>query len=142
MANSTDFTHLEYNCIYYVVGGSFYLMTIQQVTVGQELLVKSYGVNWWKYFGYPGGVYQPLRPRALPTQMNVARVVTPHARSRRSKVSDGHACMVCKSPDMDDQMLICDHCLDGYHGSCLYPPVEVEESEALWFCPSCQGAAM
>ena len=45
-------------------------------------------------------------------------------------------CVVCKSGEDDETMLLCDKCNDGYHMRCL-KPVLVSLPADDWFCPNC-----
>ncbi|RNA20756.1 PHD and RING finger domain-containing 1, partial [Brachionus plicatilis] len=45
-------------------------------------------------------------------------------------------CEICRQPNREDRMLLCDACDKGYHCECLNPPIaEIPEGE--WFCPQC-----
>ena len=46
------------------------------------------------------------------------------------------ACRVCGSKARAASMLVCDHCNQGYHMSCLQPPLK-EVPEGDWYCPNC-----
>eukprot|EP01114_Cavostelium_apophysatum_P011889 TRINITY_DN2644_c0_g1_i2.p1 TRINITY_DN2644_c0_g1~~TRINITY_DN2644_c0_g1_i2.p1 ORF type:complete len:1202 (+),score=337.29 TRINITY_DN2644_c0_g1_i2:134-3739(+) len=46
-------------------------------------------------------------------------------------------CALCGLGTDDDQLLLCDHCDEGYHMYCLDPPLtEIPKGE--WFCEFCQ----
>ncbi|PNW79026.1 hypothetical protein CHLRE_09g398141v5 [Chlamydomonas reinhardtii] len=46
------------------------------------------------------------------------------------------ACEVCKMPDNEEWMLLCDACGSGWHTFCLTPPLE-GIPEGTWVCPAC-----
>ncbi len=48
-------------------------------------------------------------------------------------------CEVCRSPEGEDTMVMCDNCFTGWHMACLNPPLP-EVPEGLWICPHCQEA--
>ncbi|CAF0943076.1 unnamed protein product [Brachionus calyciflorus] len=45
-------------------------------------------------------------------------------------------CEICRLPNREDRMLLCDACDRGYHCECLNPAVD-EIPEGEWFCPEC-----
>jgi uncharacterized C2H2 Zn-finger protein len=49
---------------------------------------------------------------------------------------DDVACVVCKSADDANYMLLCDRCDDGYHTYCLNPPL-LQIPEGDWYCLKC-----
>jgi len=49
-------------------------------------------------------------------------------------------CELCKMPDHEDSMLLCDECNKGFHMACLNPPLS-KVPKGAWFCPNCQTAA-
>ena len=55
---------------------------------------------------------------------------------RLARPSPGHACEVCKFPDGEEWMLLCDSCGKGWHTYCLSPPL-TEIPEGSWICPPC-----
>ena len=57
------------------------------------------------------------------------------------RVDDLHkaVCELCRSPEKDDQIILCDHCNRGYHLACLSPPIDAVP-EDNWYCsPSCSS---
>ena len=50
-------------------------------------------------------------------------------------------CMVCGQGNMEEKMLLCDGCDDGYHFDCLAPPLKCVPTED-WLCTRCEGHAM
>ena len=46
------------------------------------------------------------------------------------------ACGICSQSDRQSEMLECEKCLQGYHMSCLSPPL-TEIPEEDWFCAKC-----
>jgi hypothetical protein len=46
------------------------------------------------------------------------------------------ACQICRMPDREAEMLLCDFCDAGWHMSCLSPPLE-EVPKGDWACPQC-----
>ena len=51
------------------------------------------------------------------------------------------ACEVCRLPDLDRVMLLCDSCNRGFHTHCLSPPLSKVPSD-LWVCPQCTAAGV
>ncbi|XP_053684264.1 PHD and RING finger domain-containing protein 1 [Sabethes cyaneus] len=49
-------------------------------------------------------------------------------------------CEVCRRPDREDTMLLCDSCNLGYHMECLDPPLE-EIPSGSWYCDCCFASA-
>lgn len=49
-------------------------------------------------------------------------------------------CEVCRRPDREDTMLLCDQCNLGFHMECLSPPLEVIPTGS-WYCDCCFGSA-
>ncbi|GLC48757.1 hypothetical protein PLESTB_000133500 [Pleodorina starrii] len=47
------------------------------------------------------------------------------------------ACEVCRMPDSEEWMLLCDSCGTGWHTYCLRPPLE-GVPEGTWICGHCQ----
>ncbi|XP_021706346.1 PHD and RING finger domain-containing protein 1 [Aedes aegypti] len=45
-------------------------------------------------------------------------------------------CEVCRRPDREDSMLLCDSCNLGYHMDCLNPPL-TEIPSGSWYCDCC-----
>ncbi|XP_058466238.1 PHD and RING finger domain-containing protein 1 [Malaya genurostris] len=45
-------------------------------------------------------------------------------------------CEVCRRPDREDTMLLCDSCNLGYHMECLDPPL-TEVPSGSWYCDCC-----
>ncbi|XP_055620591.1 PHD and RING finger domain-containing protein 1-like [Toxorhynchites rutilus septentrionalis] len=45
-------------------------------------------------------------------------------------------CEVCRRPDREETMLLCDSCNLGYHMECLSPPLE-EIPTGSWYCDCC-----
>jgi hypothetical protein len=45
-------------------------------------------------------------------------------------------CQVCREPDRENWILLCDCCGSGYHTDCLDPPLDTAPL-AEWFCPDC-----
>lgn len=45
-------------------------------------------------------------------------------------------CEVCRQPNREDRMLLCDACDKGYHCECLTPSID-DIPEGEWFCPEC-----
>ncbi|KAJ3811328.1 hypothetical protein EV368DRAFT_40823 [Lentinula lateritia] len=56
-------------------------------------------------------------------------------RSRPWKCAACKSCEICGSKDNDQDLLLCDGCDRGWHGSCFDPPVETPEGD--WFCSEC-----
>ena len=48
------------------------------------------------------------------------------------------SCEVCKMPDNEEWMLLCDACGTGWHTFCLSPPLE-GIPEGSWVCPTCSS---
>ncbi|GIL73012.1 hypothetical protein Vretifemale_3250, partial [Volvox reticuliferus] len=55
---------------------------------------------------------------------------------RLARPSANLACEVCKFPDGEEWMLLCDSCGTGWHTYCLKPPL-TEVPEGAWYCPRC-----
>ena len=55
---------------------------------------------------------------------------------RLARPAPTHHCEVCKFPDGEEWMLLCDACGTGWHTYCLKPPVK-EIPEGTWVCPNC-----
>ena len=52
-------------------------------------------------------------------------------------------CEVCRLPDNDAVMLLCDFCNSGWHTYCLEPPLaEVPPASETWLCPHCLSAGV
>ena len=51
------------------------------------------------------------------------------------------ACEVCRSPDNEASMLLCDSCETGWHIGCLDPPLE-GPPDGEWYCPSCSAGGI
>lgn len=49
-------------------------------------------------------------------------------------------CQICRRPDREDTMLLCDGCNLGFHMECLSPPLEVVPSGS-WYCDCCFASA-
>ncbi|XP_055531478.1 PHD and RING finger domain-containing protein 1 [Wyeomyia smithii] len=49
-------------------------------------------------------------------------------------------CEVCRRPDREDTMLLCDSCNLGYHMECLDPPL-TEVPSGSWYCDCCFASA-
>ena len=45
-------------------------------------------------------------------------------------------CEICRSPDDEDSMLLCEKCEKGYHMACLSPPLSALPEED-WVCKNC-----
>lgn len=45
-------------------------------------------------------------------------------------------CLVCRSSEREEVMLLCDRCDASIHTYCLRPPLE-HVPEGDWFCPQC-----
>ncbi|KAJ3995087.1 hypothetical protein F5050DRAFT_1769833 [Lentinula boryana] len=60
-------------------------------------------------------------------------------RSRSWKCAACKSCEICGSKDNDQDLLLCDGCDRGWHGSCFDPPVETPEGD--WFCSECSDDA-
>ncbi|KAJ3828458.1 hypothetical protein EV361DRAFT_802692 [Lentinula raphanica] len=58
-------------------------------------------------------------------------------RSRPWKCAACKSCEICGSKDNDQDLLLCDGCDRGWHGSCFDPPVETPEGD--WFCSECSN---
>lgn len=50
-------------------------------------------------------------------------------------------CMICGQGNMEEKMLLCDGCDDGYHFDCLQPPLKGVPTED-WLCTRCEGHAL
>ncbi|KAL4854430.1 Chromodomain-helicase-DNA-binding protein 3 [Chlorella vulgaris] len=48
----------------------------------------------------------------------------------------GTRCQICDAKNRAKEMLLCDHCDQGYHMHCLEPPLE-KAPLGFWFCPRC-----
>lgn len=46
------------------------------------------------------------------------------------------SCVKCKRSDRESELIICDHCDNTYHSSCLEPPLKTIPATS-WFCPDC-----
>ena len=57
---------------------------------------------------------------------------------RLARPSATLACQVCKLPDNEEWMLLCDACGTGWHTFCLAPPLE-SIPDGTWICPPCVG---
>ena len=55
---------------------------------------------------------------------------------RLARPAPGHPCEICKFPDGEEWMLLCDACGKGWHTYCLNPPLK-EIPEGSWVCPRC-----
>ncbi|XP_026840175.1 PHD and RING finger domain-containing protein 1 isoform X1 [Drosophila persimilis] len=51
-------------------------------------------------------------------------------------VADVTNCEICRSPEREDVMLLCDSCNQGYHMDCLDPPLD-EIPAGSWYCDEC-----
>ena len=49
------------------------------------------------------------------------------------------SCEICRSPEEDEQIVLCDHCNRGYHLACLSPPLTTVP-EGSWFCSAVCGS--
>ncbi|XP_038113307.1 PHD and RING finger domain-containing protein 1-like isoform X1 [Culex quinquefasciatus] len=49
-------------------------------------------------------------------------------------------CEVCRRPDREDTMLLCDACNLGFHMECLSPPLEIVPVGS-WYCDCCFASA-
>jgi hypothetical protein len=52
-----------------------------------------------------------------------------------------HVCEVCRFPDKESRMLLCDNCNTGWHLDCLTPKLTVVP-EGAWICPYCVTAGV
>lgn len=52
-----------------------------------------------------------------------------------------HPCEVCRMPDAEEVMLLCDWCNTGWHTYCLEPPL-ADVPEGDWLCPHCVKAGV
>ena len=57
---------------------------------------------------------------------------------RLARPTPDHPCEVCKFPDGEEWMLLCDACGKGWHTYCLNPPLK-EIPEGSWVCPKCEA---
>jgi hypothetical protein len=132
MANSIDFTGWPHNAVFVVVQGVFYLMSVSDILPGEEVLVDSYGVEFWQQIGFPSGNPVCLRPAVAvaPVQGFV-----PHMRGQ----GDENVCFFCRTPEFAGVMLICDGCGNGFHTTCLSPPlIALPRNPARqWYCGYC-----
>ena len=56
--------------------------------------------------------------------------------TRRLVPNKKQPCMVCLSPEDAATMLLCDKCNNGYHLTCLTPPL-LSVPKGDWLCPAC-----
>merc|ERR1719189_2834367 len=54
---------------------------------------------------------------------------------------DEFACKKCSTADHPEWILLCDKCDDGWHASCLRPPLMVIP-EGTWYCPECSHKSL
>merc|ERR1711953_485435 len=54
---------------------------------------------------------------------------------------DDFACKKCGQKDNPEWILLCDKCDDGWHASCLRPPLMVIP-EGTWYCPECSHKSL
>ena len=55
---------------------------------------------------------------------------------RLARPTTSHACEVCRFPDAEEWMLLCDACGAGWHTYCLHPPLS-DIPDGTWVCPRC-----
>lgn len=57
---------------------------------------------------------------------------------RLARPAPDHPCEVCKFPDGEEWMLLCDACGKGWHTYCFNPPLQ-EIPDGSWVCPQCEA---
>ena len=50
------------------------------------------------------------------------------------------SCQKCRSPENPNQILLCEKCENGWHTTCLIPPLN-DIPEGIWLCPTCGHVA-
>ncbi|QRV73270.1 histone demethylase JARID1 [Ceratobasidium sp. AG-Ba] len=63
-------------------------------------------------------------------------ILNPLAAQIAAEVRKGETCEICKKSDRDTEMLLCDGCDEGFHMSCLDPPLNAIP-KGSWFCHEC-----
>ena len=53
-----------------------------------------------------------------------------------------YPCAVCRLPDVDRTMILCDSCNRGFHYYCLTPPLSKLPTTRTWVCPQCITAGV
>ncbi|KAF0704134.1 E3 ubiquitin-protein ligase UHRF1-like, partial [Aphis craccivora] len=48
-------------------------------------------------------------------------------------------CNICGGKDDEDKQILCDECNDGFHITCLSPPLTEIPEDDEWFCPTCKN---
>ncbi|XP_050549090.1 remodeling and spacing factor 1-like isoform X2 [Daktulosphaira vitifoliae] len=69
------------------------------------------------------------------------RARTAHKKSQGEQIIDDMPCQKCNKSDHPDWILLCDTCNQGWHGSCLRPPLMVIP-DGDWYCPPCKHESL
>ena len=75
-------------------------------------------------------------PIVAGSHMSLMRPSTPKNRMRAGKRKPGEKCETCGKTEDRDSIIACDSCENGYHKSCLDPPLETVP-DYDWNCPRC-----
>nr|XP_023013734.1 remodeling and spacing factor 1 [Leptinotarsa decemlineata] len=75
--------------------------------------------------------YQP------PKRARTARKKYDEDSKENEKEEEDFPCQKCAKSDNPEVILLCDKCDNGWHCSCLHPPL-LSIPEGEWFCPPCQ----
>ncbi|KAL1970783.1 hypothetical protein VTN77DRAFT_2617 [Rasamsonia byssochlamydoides] len=75
-------------------------------------------------------------PTVVGSHMSLLRPAPPRARMKNGTRKTGNKCEACGKTDNPESIFVCDSCDNGYHRSCLDPPLNaVPEND--WHCPKC-----
>ena len=91
--------------------------------------------------GIPGGTVVENAVNCSPCHLPISDLITPLSDTAMLKPSKDLHCQTCKLPDMESQLLLCDSCHQGYHLSCLRPPL-LKVPSGFWLCQPCLKAGV
>ncbi|QRW16558.1 histone demethylase JARID1 [Rhizoctonia solani] len=78
-----------------------------------------------------------LLPKTVPgPSMTFDNTPLPNPDPPAPPVRKGEMCELCLKGDRDTEMLLCDGCDEGFHMSCLDPPLDAVP-KGSWFCHTC-----
>ncbi|KAK2763038.1 hypothetical protein FQN54_009671 [Arachnomyces sp. PD_36] len=75
-------------------------------------------------------------PTVAGSHMSLLRPAPPRMRSKSGARKTGDKCETCGKTDDHQSILVCESCENGYHKSCLDPPV-TSTPDYNWHCPKC-----
>ncbi|KAE9529076.1 hypothetical protein AGLY_012030 [Aphis glycines] len=77
--------------------------------------------------------------QTMPSVERAGALTCTECKDNINKLCVDCGCTICGGKEDEEKQILCDECNDGFHITCLSPPLSEIPEDDEWFCPTCKN---